>query len=162
MKTHRYATSLQWTAEGEGTTSYRGYRRDFTIASAGRPPIAGSSDPAFRGDPGRYNPEQLLVASLSACHMLWYLHLCSTNGIVVLAYRDDAVGAMRENSDGSGEFQRVELRPSVTIAPEGDRARALALHGEAHRLCFVARSVNFPVEIKGEITLACRIPEFET
>jgi organic hydroperoxide reductase OsmC/OhrA len=129
VKTHRYATSLQWTAEGEGTTSYRRYRRDFTIASAGRPPIAGSSDPAFRGDPGRYNPEELLVASLSACHMLWYLHLCSTNGIVVLAYRDDAVGAMRENSDGSGEFQRVELRPSVTIAPEGDRARALALHG---------------------------------
>ena len=162
MKTHGYATSLQWTPEGEGTTSYRSYRRDFTIASPGKPPIAGSSDPAFRGDPSRYNPEELLVASLSACHMLWYLHLCSTKGIVVLAYRDNAIGTMRESADGSGEFQRVELHPVVTIAPGGDRRRALALHGEAHRLCFVARSVNFPVEIKGEITLACRIPEFET
>ena len=162
MKTHAYATSLQWTAEGEGTTSYRSYRRDFTIASPGKPPIAGSSDPAFRGDPSRYNPEELLVASLSACHMLWYLHLCSTKRIVVLAYRDNAIGTMRESADGSGEFQRVELRPVVAIVPEGDQARALALHEEAHRLCFIARSVNFPVEVKGEITLACRKPEFET
>jgi len=162
VKTHRYATSLQWTADGEGTTNYRRYRRDFTIDSPGKAPIAGSSDPAFRGSPSRYNPEELLVASLSACHMLWYLHLCSTEGIVVLAYRDDAIGTMRENPDGSGEFQHVELHPVVTIVPGGDRVRALALHEQAHRLCFIARSVNFPVEIKGEITLACRIPEFET
>ncbi|MFZ1018098.1 MAG: OsmC family protein [Candidatus Cybelea sp.] len=162
MKNHCYATSLQWTADGEGTTNYRSYRRDFTIASPGKAAIAGSSDPAFRGDPSRHNPEELLVASLSACHMLWYLHLCSTQGIVVLRYEDEAIGTMCENPDGSGEFQRVELRPVITIVPEGDRARALALHEEAHRLCFIARSVNFPVEIKGEITLACRIPEFET
>jgi organic hydroperoxide reductase OsmC/OhrA len=162
VKSHSYTTSLQWTAEGEGTANYRSYRRDFTIVSPGKAAIGGSSDPAFRGDPSRYNPEELLVASLCACHMLWYLHLCSTNGIVVLAYRDDAIGTMRENPDGSGEFQGVELRPAVTIAPDGDPARALALHEDAHRLCFIARSVNFPVEVVGEITLACRIPEFET
>ncbi|HEY6487190.1 MAG TPA: OsmC family protein [Candidatus Cybelea sp.] len=162
MKTHSYTTSLQWTPGGEGTTNYRSYRRDFTIASPGKAAIAGSGDPSFRGNPSCYNPEELLVASLASCHMLWYLHLCSTNRIVVLAYRDDAVGTMRENPDGSGEFARVELRPAVTIAPEGDAARALALHEDAHRLCFIARSVNFPVEVKGEITLGCRIPELET
>ncbi|HEX4014926.1 MAG TPA: OsmC family protein [Candidatus Cybelea sp.] len=162
MKTHRYRTLLEWSAPGEGTTSYRSYSRDFTIASPNKEPIAGSSDPAFRGNPRRYNPEEMLVASLSACHMLWYLHLCSINGIAVLAYRDEAGGTMRENPDGSGEFERVELRPAVTIAPGGDGARALALHEEAHRLCFIARSVNFPVAVDGEITLACRIPELET
>lgn len=162
MKTHSYQTSLQWSANGVGTVNYRSYLRDFTVASPQKPEIAGSSDPAFRGNSSRYNPEELLVASLSSCHLLWYLHLCSRNGIAVLEYRDDARGTMRENPEGSGEFVRVELHPTVTIAREGDRARALALHEEAHRLCFIARSVNFPVEVWGEITLACRIPEFET
>ncbi|HEY2473761.1 MAG TPA: OsmC family protein [Candidatus Cybelea sp.] len=162
MKTHSYQATLQWAADGAGTVNYRSYLRDFTVASPQKPEIAGSSDPAFRGNPSRYNPEELLVASLSSCHLLWYLHLCSRNGIAVLEYRDDARGTMRENPDGSGEFVLVELHPAVTIAPEGDRARALALHEEAHRLCFIARSVNFPVEVHGETTLACRIPEFET
>lgn len=152
MRMHTYQTLLDWSAQGgEGTTSYRSYRRDHTIAAEGKAPIAASSDPTFRGDASRYNPEELLVASLSSCHMLWYLHLCSTNGIVVTDYRDRAVGTMEETADGGGHFVRVVLRPSVKISA-GDSARALELHHEAHRLCFIARSVNFPVEAEPEIT----------
>ena len=150
MKTHTYSTIVRWTApDGEGTTSYRSYARDHTVHAVGKPEIAASSDPAFRGNAARYNPEELLVASLSSCHMLWYLHLCSINGVTVVDYRDDASGAMEE-SDGSAQFVSVELRPGVTIAA-GDRARALALHEEAHRLCFIARSVNFPVSVQPQL-----------
>jgi organic hydroperoxide reductase OsmC/OhrA len=153
-KTHTYAIALQWSAaDGEGTKSYRSYRRDHTISAEGKPEISASSDPAFRGDGARYNPEELFVASLSSCHMLWYLHLCATNGIVVLDYRDHAKGTMREESDGSGRFVRVELRPEVTVTPGSDRARALALHKDAHRLCFIARSVNFPVDVAAEVAV---------
>lgn len=147
-KTHAYRTSLRWNAhDGEGTKNYRSYRRDFTISSGDKSPIEGSSDPAFRGDASRYNPEELLVASLSSCHMLWYLHLCATNGIVVIEYRDDASGEMRENEDGSGEFAKVVLRPAVTLREGCDEAKARELHHRAHALCFIARSVNFPVEV---------------
>lgn len=117
----------------------------------GKPPIASSSDPAFRGDPARYNPEDLLVASLASCHMLWYLHLCSAHGVIVWEYQDTAVGYMEERDDGAGSFVRVVLRPSVTLAAGGDRAKAQTLHAEAHRFCFIARSVNFPVELEPEI-----------
>ncbi len=146
--THAYAVDVQWSAAGgEGTKNYRSYRRGHTIAVEGKPEIPASSDPAFRGDPARYNPEELLVASLSSCHMLWYLHLCSINGITVLEYRDRATGTMREDADGSGRFVGVVLHPEVVLAAEADSPRAVALHEEAHRLCFIARSVNFPVEI---------------
>jgi organic hydroperoxide reductase OsmC/OhrA len=143
---HRYQTSVHWSADGKGTTDYRSYSRNYTVGAAGKPEILGSSDPTFRGDTSRYSPEELLVASLSACHMLWYLHLCATNGITVLDYRDDATGAMEESADGGGRFVRVELRPAITIFA-GSRDRALGLHRDAHRLCFIARSVNFPVEV---------------
>lgn len=147
-KTHAYRTSLHWNAhDGEGTKNYRSYRRDFTITSREKAAIPGSSDPAFRGDASRYNPEELFVASLSSCHMLWYLHLCAVNGIVVTDYRDDAFGEMRENDDGSGEFTKVVLRPVVTLRA-GDAAKARELHHRAHELCFIARSVNFPVEVE--------------
>ncbi|MGH7105310.1 MAG: OsmC family protein [Acetobacteraceae bacterium] len=151
-KQHQYAVSIAWTGnDGSGTQSYRGYRRDHEIAAAGKPPIPGSSDPSFRGDRARYNPEELLVASLSSCHMLWYLHLCSVNGIVVLEYRDDADGTMQEEDGGAGAFIRVVLKPRVTIAKGGDRGKALALHEEAHHLCFIARSVRFPVEVAAQV-----------
>lgn len=140
-------------ADGAGTKTYKGYRRDHVIVAEGKSLISGSSDPSFRGDAARYNPEELLVASLSACHMLWYLHLCSANQVTVLDYQDAAAGVMRENADGSGEFVRALLRPVVKISAEADRTKALALHGEAHRCCFIARSVNFPVEIGPEILI---------
>jgi organic hydroperoxide reductase OsmC/OhrA len=150
VKTHQYETCIQWAADGQGTKSYRSYSRNFTITAHGKADIAGSSDPAFRGDATRYNPEELLVASLSSCHMLWYLHLCSVNGVTVLDYLDIATGTMQE-SEGSGRFVRVILKPRMTLSPGDDRTRALALHEEAHRLCFIARSVNFPVDVEATI-----------
>jgi organic hydroperoxide reductase OsmC/OhrA len=151
---HRYSVPLLWTGnDGAGTRDYRSYRRDHEIACEGKPPIPASSDPSFRGDRTRYNPEELLIASLSGCHMLWYLHLCAINSIVVVDYRDSAEGTMVETDDGGGAFERVVLKPSVRIA-SGDRAKALELHHEAHRLCFIARSVNFPVEVSPQIEMA--------
>jgi organic hydroperoxide reductase OsmC/OhrA len=151
VKSHQYKTDVRWSADGEGTKSYRSYSRNFTITAHGKADIAGSSDPAFRGDAMRYNPEELLVASLSSCHMLWYLHLCSVNGITVLEYGDAATGTMEEN-DGSGQFVRVTLRPAVKVSLGDDLTRALALHEEAHRLCFIARSVHFPVDVEAEVS----------
>ena len=145
-KQHSYATRTEWTGNlGEGTTSYRTYSRDHVISAAGRPDLAGSSDPAFRGDATRWNPEDLLVASLSSCHMLWYLHLCAQAKITVLAYRDDATGTMVEDAGGGGRFTQAVLRPVATLAAASDAALATALHEEAHHLCFIANSVNFPV-----------------
>jgi organic hydroperoxide reductase OsmC/OhrA len=153
VKHHTYEIEVKWTgSDGDGTKTYTGYRRDHIITSKGKPEIAGSSDPAFRGDAARYNPEELLVASLSACHMLWYLHLCAVNGISVLDYRDVASGTMREHDDGSGDFVRVVLRPVVKIWSGDDRVKAFALHEKAHSLCFIARSVKFPVDVTPEIT----------
>ncbi len=132
---------MRWTGNrGTGTSDYRAYGRDHEITVAGKPvSIPGSSDPHFRGDAARYNPEELLVAALSACHMLSYLHQCAVNGIVVTAYEDLAVGAMTDR------FESVTLRPKVTITAESDAEKALALHDRAHHDCFIANSVNFPV-----------------
>jgi organic hydroperoxide reductase OsmC/OhrA len=147
-KTHHYSVTVKWTGNtGTGTSSYRSYERSYEISAGDRkPPIPGTSDPAFRGDPGRWNPEELLVASISACHKLWYLHLCAVAGIVVLEYIDHAEGEMEEEPDGSGHFTRLILRPQILIAPNSDLAKAHTLHAEAHAKCFIAKSVNFPVE----------------
>ena len=153
MKHHNYQVQIHWTEnDGQGTKTYQGYRRDHTVASEGKPPIPCSSDPGFRGDAARYNPEELLVASLSSCHMLWYLHLCSVNHITVVDYSDAASGVLQEKEDGSGAFVRVVLRPMVTILAGDDQVKAIALHHEAHRYCFIANSVTFPVEVAPEIT----------
>ncbi len=146
-KRHGYSVRVGWTGnQGSGTSSYRAYSRAHEIDAPGKPTIAGSSDPNFRGDKARWNPEELLVASLSACHQLWYLHLCADAGIVVLAYHDDAVGVMAEQPDGTGQFESVTLRPHATLAPGADQATARRLHVEAARMCFIARSVSFRVE----------------
>ncbi len=147
MTKHEYTTTLRWTGNrGTGTSGYRAYGRDHEITGPLKSMmIPGSSDAHFRGDTARYNPEDLLVAALSACHMLAYLHLCAVNDIVVTAYEDDATGTMAENPDGSGEFKEVVLRPRVTITSESDSTQAIHLHEDAGKLCFIARSVNFPV-----------------
>lgn len=144
---HTYELRLHWTGnQGVGTRGYRDYERAHEVTAAGKAPIAGSSDPAFRGDAQRWSPEELLVASLSQCHMLWYLHLAATAGVVVTDYRDHPLGTMTEDSDGAGRFDRVLLRPRVTVADGGMRDRAQALHADANGMCFIARSVNFPVD----------------
>jgi organic hydroperoxide reductase OsmC/OhrA len=156
-KEHHYATVVEWTGNtGSGTSGYRAYSRQHRISSPGqpKPPIPGSSDPGFRGDATCWNPEELLVASISACHELWYLHLCADAGLVITSYVDRAEGVMTEDADGGGRFSRVTLRPVVTFAPGADLERARALHHEAHRLCFIANSVNFPVEHEPELRSA--------
>lgn len=155
-KTHRYAVTVKWTGNtGSGTSDYRSYERQYEISGgAGKPVIPGSSDPAFRGDPSRWNPEELLVASLSACHKLWYLHLCAETGIVVEGYVDCAEGLMEETADGGGRFQQVILRPEVTVASGSDLLRARELHDQAHAKCFIANSVNFPVQHEPKIKTA--------
>ena len=86
--------------------------------------------------------------------MLWYLHLCASNGIVVADYEDAAEGVMRTRSDGAGEFTRVTLRPRVTVTAESDPEVAAHLHAKAGAMCFIARSVNFPVDHEPEIVVA--------
>ena len=152
---HRYAVSLNWSGNlGSGTSAYRDYSRNYDISAEGKPVINGSADPAFRGDRSRWNPEELLVASLSACHKLWYLHLAAEAGIIVTAYTDRAEGVMEVDRDGAGRFRSVVLRPTVTVATGSDVGQARALHKPAHERCFIANSVNFPVECEREIVAA--------
>ena len=153
QKEHHYSATIQWTGNtGEGTKSYRGYQRSHSVLINGKPDILASSDPAFRGDKTCHNPEELLVASLSSCHMLWYLHLCSEAGVVVLDYVDKATGTMIETEDGSGRFSEVSLHPTVTVSDETMIHKATEIHASANKLCFIANSVNFPVHHRAKIT----------
>ena len=150
---HTYRVRVTWTGNrGVGTRSYREYGREHAIAAAGKPDILGSSDPAFRGNPERWSPEDLLVASVSACHKLWYLHLCADAGIVVAAYEDDAVGTMREGPEG-GSFSGIVLRPRVTIGA-GDPELAVRLHEVAHHRCYIANSVTFAITCEPALMVA--------
>lgn len=147
MKHYNYEVQVKWTGnEGEGTSSYQSYKRCHTITVEGKyEPIKGSSDPHFLGEQTKYNPEELFLSSLSACHMLWYLHLCATHGITVSAYEDKATGTMQENSNGSGSFKEVILHPQVKILEENRIAKANELHKEANKMCFIANSCNFKI-----------------
>jgi organic hydroperoxide reductase OsmC/OhrA len=146
LSEHHYALTVQWTGNlGDGTTSYRGYSREHDIVIPGLPVLKGSADPTFHGDRERYNPEQLLLAALAQCHMLSFLHVAVRHGVVVTDYRDDATGQLRLNGDGSGQFESVTLNPRVTVADPAHVALAEQMHREANQVCFIARSVNFPV-----------------
>lgn len=153
MKEHNYQIQTEWTGNlGSGTLDYRAYKRDHIISVAGKSaPIAGSSDPNFRGDPKRYNPEELFLSSLSTCHMLWYLHLASVNGITVLEYVDAAEGTMAEDTDGAGRFTSVTLQPRIVIAQADKVERAKELHHEAGKKCFIANSVKVEIGYGGEV-----------
>lgn len=149
---HHYRATVSWTGNlGSGTSDYKGYSRNHEISMEGKPVIPASSDPAFRGDTSRYTPEDLLVSSLSGCHMLWYLHLCAVNKIHVVDYKDYAEGEMMENADGSGQFTRVTLHPKVTVSESWMMEKAKSLHKDAHHMCFIARSVNFPLDHQPEV-----------
>ena len=143
---HHYSLTLKWTGNtGEGTSHYRGYERSHTIMIDNKAELLCSSDPAFRGDKTKHNPEEFMVASLSACHMLWYLHLCSEAGVIVTHYVDHATGTMVETSDGGGYFSEVTLHPIVTVTDDAMLEKANQLHKRANELCFSANSVKFPV-----------------
>ena len=151
---HRYEIKLTWTGAAQGPTQdYKSYSREYRIEAPGKPTLAASADPAFRGDAALYNPEDLLVASLSGCHMLTYLAYCALQGIAVVAYEDQASGTMVQEGNG-GRFTEVILRPRVTVAAGSDLDKARALHEKAHADCFVANSVNFPVRNEPEIVEA--------
>jgi organic hydroperoxide reductase OsmC/OhrA len=155
-KMHTYEVALTWTGNtGTGTSAYGAFERSVEASAAGKPVIPGSADPAYRGARDRWNPEELLVVSLSQCHMLWYLVLCTKEGIVVTDYVDHASGTLVETPDGGGRFEEVLLRPQVTIATADRIERAIALHERAHDLCFVARSVNFAVLADPTVVSAC-------
>ena len=149
-KEHKFAARLTWTGPAQGSTrSYTSYSRDYMVEIEGKPPLEGSAVADYRGNAARHNPEDLLVASLSGCHMLWYLHLCAEAGIEIVAYHDDASGTMARK-DGKVRFTDVTLRPHVVITT-GDPEKARALHTRASAECFIANSVNFPVHHQPEI-----------
>lgn len=150
---HHFQCHLTWSANPEGTASYDTYSRAYRVDIEGKPSIAGSAAPGVRGDPAVHNPEDMLVAALSSCHCLTYLALCARSGIRVLAYEDDASGVMKPEG-GAIRFTEVTLRPRVTVAPGADLDRARALHEKAHKHCFIASSVNFPVRHEPTIVTA--------
>jgi organic hydroperoxide reductase OsmC/OhrA len=143
---HAYTARVVWEGNtGEGTARYTGYGREYRVVVDGKADLAGSADPAFRGDAARHNPEDLFLASLSACHMLFYLSLCARGGVRVLAYEDEARGTLRMEAGGGGRFAEITLHPAVTVAGESDADLALRLHDRAHELCFIANSVGVPI-----------------
>lgn len=154
-KIHHYKATIEWTGnKGTGTSGYRDYGREHIVRIQNKADLSGSSDPSFRGDPTLHNPEDMLVASLSACHLLTYLHLCAVNNVVVENYIDEAAGTMQETPDGGGHFTEVVLRPKVWVKEEWMKEKAKELHHQAHQLCFIANSVNFPVRHESEELLS--------
>ncbi|MEB3371147.1 OsmC family protein [Saccharopolyspora mangrovi] len=151
-ETHDYSVAIEWTGNlGTGTDSYRTFSRAHEILAQGKDPIAASADPAFRGDPSRWNPEELLVATVAQCHMLWFLHLCANAGVTVIDYEDDARGVMTmDERGGGGQLTEVTLRPRVTVTEQSMIDQANALHAKIHEVCFIARSVNFPIRHEPE------------
>jgi len=146
MTDHNYAIELVWTGNtGQGTKNLRSYSRDHDVAGDGLSTIAASSDPAFRGDPSRWNPEQLYVASIAQCHMLWYLSLAAKSGVTVIGYEDHPTGLMIEEPNGAGQFDNVTLHPTVTITTDSDAQVAEDLHHRVADYCFIARSVQTPI-----------------
>jgi organic hydroperoxide reductase OsmC/OhrA len=152
---HRYTVTSVWTGDrGTGTSGYRDYDRSVTLSIHGKPDVLASSDKPFRGDPSRWNPEDLLLASLSECHLLSYLHACVEAGVIVRDYTDKAIGIMFEDGRGGGKFTEVVLRPHVIIAEESMRDAAMQAHHQAHEWCFIANSVNFPVRVEPTVRVA--------
>ena len=149
---HQYTATITWTGnKGTGTDHYRNYERSHEIIIENKIAIAGSFDPAFRGDGTKHNPEDLLNASLASCHMLWYLHVCAEAGVIVTNYIDNATGTMTETPNGGGRFTEVILNPIVTVAHDDIITKANELHNKANELCFIANSVNFPVRHNGRV-----------
>lgn len=153
-KEHHYTLTVEWTGnKGQGTSAYTAYERSHTIKSMNKVFIEASSDPSFRGDKTRYNPEELFLSSLSSCHMLWYLHLCSEAGVVVTDYVDNPNATLIESAEGAGHFNSVVLYPHVTVEHESMVKKAMDLHHEANKKCFIANSCNFQVKHDPKITL---------
>ncbi|HEX4044742.1 MAG TPA: OsmC family protein [Gammaproteobacteria bacterium] len=153
QKSHPYQVVVSWSGARHGTTtSYTAYSREFTISNKGKQDILGSADKMFRGDPNLYNPEDLFISTIASCHLLWYLHLCAEKSIHIMSYIDEASGHLKINADGSGQFNEITLHPQVIIANKQHIELATQLHEQAHKKCFIANSVNFPVACKPHVT----------
>lgn len=151
MSDHSYTSRVIWTGNsGQGTAHYHAYARTWDVAVPGKAPIHCSNDPLLGGDPGKMNPEDLLLSALSACHMLWYLHYASEVGITVVSYEDTPIGVGEVGKGGAGRFVSAELNPVIVVKPGADLAKAEAIHHRIHEVCFVARSVNFPITCAAE------------
>ena len=151
-KIHEFPTRIAWTGNrGTGTSAYKAYDRTWDMIADGKEVVHCSNDPLLGGDPSKYNPEDMLIAALASCHMLWYLHLCSDAGVTVLAYEDNPVGVGESEPSGKGRFIEAVLHPKITITADSDAEKATAIHDEIHNYCFIARSVNFPVRFEIEI-----------
>jgi len=145
---HDYTARIQWTGNtGKGTSSYRAYQRSWDVTTPGKPIVHCSNDPLLGGDPTLHNPEDLLLASVSSCHMLWYLHLASSQGVVIQSYVDNPIGTGEISPNGAGRFLSVTLHPTIGLAADTDTNKADAIHGLIHQYCFIARSLNFPVDV---------------
>ena len=154
-KTHEYTATIRWTGNtGDGTSSYKSYSRNWQLVTAGKAPVSCSNDPVLGGDPEKHNPEDMLIAAVSSCHMLWYLHLCALAGVNVISYEDAPLAIGELESSGAGRFKSITLHPNITISAKSDHQKAMALHAQVHQYCFIARSINFPVEIEPEISCA--------
>jgi len=151
---NQFTSNIVWTGNtGTGTKSYRSYARTWNVEVPGKPVIHCSNDPGLGGDPTLMNPEDMLLSALAGCHMLWYLHLASTAGIVVISYRDAPLGLGETAPDGAGRFVKATLRPRITVQAGADLARAGAIHHEIHKVCYIARSVAFPVAIEAKLSV---------
>ena len=145
-KQHLYNLTVEWTGnKGQGTSDYRSYERSHKVIIDNKVEIQCSSDPAFRGESTKHNPEELFVAAISTCHMLWYLHLCAEAGVIVIAYTDNATGILQEAEDSGGHFTNVTLNPKIIVSDESMVERANELHQNANKLCFIANSCNFSI-----------------
>ncbi|WP_420552170.1 OsmC family protein [Tenacibaculum aiptasiae] len=144
---YKYTATINWTGnKGEGTLNYKSYEKSYTINISDKPQILGSSDVAFKGDGKKHNPEELLVTAIASCHMLWYLHLCSEENVIITAYKDAVSGVMEIDKKGKGCFSKVTLNPTVTVLEASMKEKAIALHEKANEYCFIANSVNFIIE----------------
>lgn len=154
MRQHHYSLTVNWTGNiGTGTSGYKEYERSHEIFVSGKEVINGSSDPLFNGDKSKWNPEEFLLASISSCHMLWYLHFCADAGIIVIDYNDEPKGIMFETENGAGQFEEIVLHPTVTVLREDMQETALELHNKANKFCFIANSLNCKVGHKPIILL---------
>ncbi len=148
-KRHEYSACIKWTGNtGEGTAAYNSYKRSWQLATSGKPLVECSNDPVLGGDPARHNPEDMLVASIASCHMLWYLHLCAVAGITVTSYKDIPLAIGEMEASGAGRFKSITLRPQIVITATSNIEKARAIHSDVDQYCFIARSINFPVEIE--------------
>ncbi len=151
-KKHEFPSRIVWTGNrGTGTSAYKAYDRTWDMTVQDKTVLHCSNDPLLGGDPSKYNPEDMLIASVASCHMLWYLHLCSVAGVTVLAYEDNPIGVGESEPDGTGRFLEAILKPKITITADSDAEKAVSIHDEIHNYCFIARSINFPVRYEPEI-----------